>query len=108
MTEDELANLVRYYDSEEIKISTAYMDGGVDPLWPRFERAALNQITGGDAAFCRYAIWANTLRDNLLEALESLGQDKREVKRLLTRVINNLSAFSDIQNAVDPFREDDA
>ena len=33
----------RYDRNDEIVLSNAYLDGGIDPLFPRLIRAALNQ-----------------------------------------------------------------
>jgi len=62
-----------------------------------------NQMTDGEAALARYAIWANTVRDNIVEAsrLIEAGQ-KDEAQRLLVRAANSLSAFSDVQAYFDP------
>lgn len=85
--------------------SNAYPDGGLDPLWPRFERAVMNQAEGEEATLSRYAIWANTVRDNIIEAIVLMdkGSDA-ETKALLIRAANSLSAFSEIQSYFDPYR----
>lgn len=62
LTEAKLAKLIQHYDSPECKTSKAYSDGGLDPLWPRFERAALNQLNDGEATLSRHAICDNTVR----------------------------------------------
>ncbi len=42
LTEDDLRQIISSYEQEALRISTAYGDGGIDPLWPRFERAVIN------------------------------------------------------------------
>jgi len=104
LSEEALQRIIDRFSQERLVISDAYGDGGRDPLWPRFERAALNQISSGDAALSRYAIWANTVRDNIIEGLELIESGKSaEAKRLLTRAANSLSAFSEVQAYFDPF-----
>ncbi len=103
LTEQTLRLIVKKYSQDELMISEAYGDGGIDPLWPRFERAALNQMDDGDTALSRYAIWANTVRDNIISALELIDDAKpEEAGRLLTRAANAMSAFSDVQAYFDP------
>ncbi len=94
--------LDRHDTDEEIVVSTVFPDGGVDPLFPRLARAALNQADEGGATFSRYAIWANTVRDNLREASDKIRtQNYEEAERFLRRSINALSAFSEIQALFD-------
>lgn len=84
-------------------ISTAYGDGGIDPLFPRLSRAAMNQLDGGQATFSRYAIWANTVRDNVRFAIDLMGEGKQDqASSYLIRSINSLSAFAEIQALCDP------
>jgi uncharacterized protein (UPF0147 family) len=105
LTEEELHQIVRKYETKELRSSSAYGDGGIEPLWARFARAAGNQIDSGDATLSRYAIWANTVRDNIAEAIEQMeAGEKEEAKRLMVRAANSLSAFSDVQAYFDPFR----
>ena len=86
-------------------VSKAYEDGGIDSPFPRLRRAAVNQIDNGDAVFSRYAIWANTVRDNIRQAIDLLEQSSpKEARRLLVRAINSLSAFAEIQALCDPMR----
>ncbi|GFO63654.1 hypothetical protein [Geomonas paludis] len=93
----------RYKDSVHLRVSDAYPDGGVagglDLLYMRLERAALNQVCDGDATFSRYAIWANTLRDTIISCIRELGEDAANLEaiKILVQVANALSAFSDIQ-----------
>ena len=92
-----------YCNDQDILVSEAYPDGGIDPLFPRLKRAAMNQESNGDAVFSRYAIWANTVRDNLISALEHSSQNNHsESNRLIRRSVNSLSAFAEIQAIFDP------
>lgn len=94
-----LLHIVKAHDVEEVKISRAFLDAGCDPLWPRFERAAVNQYEEGQAVISRYAIWANTVRDNILEGMASLDKgDTSQAHAQLTRAVNSLSAFSELQS----------
>lgn len=94
--------LDRHDTDEEVIVSNAFSDGGVDPLFPRLARAALNQTDEGGATFSRYAIWANTVRDNLREASENVrAHNYEEAERFIRRSINALSAFSEIQALFD-------
>jgi hypothetical protein len=102
LTEERLTEIIATYDSEEMKISEAFKDGGLEPLWPRFQRAASNQMGQGEATVARYAIWANTVRDNLVEARSLMLAGRiEEAERLMIRGINSLSAFSEVQAEVD-------
>ena len=104
LTHEDLERIIQRYETDELRWSTTYGDAGIDPLWGRFARAVSNQIDGGDATTSRYAIWANTVRDNIVQAIELLDAGKKaEAKRLLTRGANSLSAFSDVQAYFDPF-----
>ena len=103
LSEGALDAIMRKYDSEELVVSRAHGDGGTDPLWPRFHRAAINQMSGGEATLSRYAIWANTVRDNIIRALELGFDSPGEARELLVRAANSLSAFSDVQAYFDPF-----
>ena len=102
MSYDKIQEIIRRYDTRELKVSKAYEDGGIDPLWPRLDRAAMNQVDGGDATVSRYGIWANTVRDNIREAISLLESKKQEdAMPLLIRAANSLSAFSEIQHFLD-------
>lgn len=98
------AIIEKYSTAHEFRISTAFPDGGVGLLMPRLGRAALNQCENGEAVFSRYAIWANTARDMIIEATKKIeqGRSEREIRPLLIEVANALSAFSDIQALFDP------
>jgi hypothetical protein len=105
VTEKEITAIIeRYSTDQEIIISTAFPDGGLGLLMPRLDRAAMNQVVDGDAMFSRYAIWANTARDTIIEASRRLsaGRSEREIRPLLVEVANSLSAFSDIQALFGP------
>jgi hypothetical protein len=68
-------------DDQQV-ISSAYADGGIEPLFPRLQRAAIDQIGSDDATYSRYAIWANTVRDNVRSAVDLLKKgDQREAER---------------------------
>lgn len=99
-------DIIRVFDREdEIIRSRAYSDGGTEGLSPRLSRAALNQIAEGAATFSRYAIWANTVRDNIIQALHLLeNRDSDEANRHLVRAANSLSAFTEIQALFDPLK----
>lgn len=87
-----------YQDDATLVISTAYSDGGDGPIIPRLERAVINQIEASDAVYSRYGIWANTVRDNLLESIKSLDAgDIEATRKHLVRSVNGLSAFADLQ-----------
>ena len=105
MDEFDLNALLESYAVNELKISRAITDGGVDPLWPRLKRAALNQESQGPAMVSRYAIWANTVRDNIIEGLQNAERgDLESAKYFLIRAANSLSAFSELQAQFDPFK----
>ena len=102
---EELINqIIEVFDREDkIVSSEAYAAGGTEGLSPRLSRAALNQIDEGDATFSRYAIWAITVRDNILHAIRLVeNQDIDEAKRFIIRAANSLSAFTEIQALTDP------
>jgi len=89
-----------------IMVSSAYGDGGLDPLFGRLQRAAVNQVEDGTATLSRYGIWANTVRDNLREALLRYDSgETQEATRLIRRSIDALSAFADIQAVCDQMRD---
>ncbi|MEW5065986.1 MAG: hypothetical protein AB1Y26_11355 [Cycloclasticus sp.] len=56
MTDRLLDEVLRTYSEERAIESDAYQSGGCGPLWPRFERAVLNQSCDGEATLPRYAI----------------------------------------------------
>ncbi len=99
LNEQELQRILERFDQQErIVVSDAYADGGTGPLFPRLERAVLNQIDEGHAVFPRYAIWANTVRDCVREAIRLIQVGEGEASLpLLRQAANSLSAFSEIQ-----------
>lgn len=103
MDREMLERIIRQYDVDTLKFSRAYGDGGIEGVWPRLERAAGNQISDGDATCSRYGIWANTVRDNVIAAIDYIKNDRpNEAEKLLIRVANNLSAYAEIQKLQDP------
>jgi len=69
MNDRELERILKKFNSDQkFIISDAYLDGGVDPLFQRLERAARDQMSHDPASLSRYAIWANTVRDNICSA----------------------------------------
>lgn len=98
--------LDRYTDDSKITKSQAFPDGGSQPPFARLERAAMNQATDGEATCSRYGIWANTVRDSVIEAIQLLEDNRHDdALALLRRSANALSAFSDIQALLDPSRD---
>ncbi len=49
LAEEYLRHLVDKFSQETLILSSTSSSGGIDPLWARFKRAAINQISGGDA-----------------------------------------------------------
>ena len=103
LTEVELSEVVSRFDVPTVVKSDAYLDGGTDPLWPRFERSVGNQMENGGATLSRYAIWANTVRDNVLAGMNAMSDgDEKLCRYYLIRAANSLSAFSEVQATFDP------
>ncbi|MBA3312086.1 MAG: hypothetical protein H0T47_02165 [Planctomycetaceae bacterium] len=77
-------------------------------LSPRLERAALNQLSAGEATMSRYVIWAETVRGIVLDAIGVLGTmpESVDATRNLTRAANSLAAFAAIQSCVDTHQPD--
>lgn len=75
-------------------------------LSARLERAAGNQLSDGEATVSRYAIWAETIRGIILDAIDKVDEvaPTSNTKRNLVRAANSLAAFSTIQQLLDPFR----
>lgn len=97
-TEEFFRSIIEKYDRNELLVSESYPDRGTDPLWARFERSVFNQQDQGEATISRYAIWANTVRDNIIEGMEAMDSgENRKAKNHLIRAANSLSAFADIQ-----------
>ena len=103
LTPDVMSAIVERYDTDRLVVSTAYADGGTEPLRGRLEGGLLNQMENGDAIAARYAIWANTVRDNIIAGMNALkAGEQTEGYRHLIRAANSLSAFSDAQAYLDP------
>ena len=101
VSENQLQEVIDSYQTEsEIVRTEVHREEGLDFLFPRLSRAALNQLTEGPATVSRYAIWADTVGNNIIAALHAT--DDRERRRLLIRAVNSLSAFSELQSLFDP------
>ena len=95
--------IAKYETMTGFNISTAYEDGGAENPFPRLGRAALNQLNGEQGAtISRYAIWANTVRDNIIEAAKLIKENPGKSLKYLEISVNSLSSFSDIQAHFDP------
>lgn len=102
LTPEILSEIMERYDTDRLLVSTAYADAGTEPLRGRLEGGLLNQMEAGDAMAARYAIWANTVRDNIIAGLDALTDGEAEVgRRHLVRAANSLSAFADAQAYLD-------
>jgi hypothetical protein len=101
--EDEMEIIIEKFDTDrEFRISQAFLDGGIDPLFGRLRRAALDQLCGDKAALSRYGIWANTVRDNIRQVdTEIENGNMSEARRLLYRAANSMSAFAELQGKFD-------
>ena len=103
LTPEILSAITQRYDTDRLLVSTAYADGGTDYLRGRLEGGLINQVEAGDAMAARYAIWANTVRDNIIAGMNALKSgEPDEGYRHLIRAANSLSAFSDAQAYLDP------
>jgi len=99
---DQIFEIIRTHDDDSrIVISQTFSDGGTGPLFGRLERAASNQVCDGGSMSSRYGIWANTVRDNLVDALAYIDEDSSDASKKITRCINSLSAFAEIQGLFD-------
>lgn len=99
MLRENLDSIIERYSKASEILENSYSDGGRSPLWPPFERAAINQIADSPMALPRYAIWANTVRDNIAEALNQLDMGHTEdARQRLVEAANSLSAFSEMQS----------
>jgi hypothetical protein len=86
----------RYDRNYKLVLSEASPDGGVDPLFPRLSRAALNQRDDGAPA--RYGFFANTVMDNIIKGMELTDSGRvNDARRHFTRAANAMSAFADHQ-----------
>ena len=93
----------KYHSSRAVILSGAYTDGGTEGglhgMGMRLARAAGNHVRADPASQARYGIWANTVRDHVLEAISALdqvGADSHSIQKLRSAA-NSLSAFADIQ-----------
>lgn len=103
--EAEIAKVIQRYDTDKLIVSTAYDDGGTEMLRGRLEGGVLNQMTNGDAMAARYAIWANTVRDNIIAGINAIKAGApNEGYAHLIRAANSMSAFSDAQALLDPLK----
>ena len=103
--EEQIAEIIaRYSTSEQLLISDAFGDAGLEPLLPRLKQAALDYAHDADSTVSRYAVWANTVRDHIIHALDRLehGESEQDVRASLIEAANSLSAFSEIQTLFDP------
>lgn len=98
----EIDAIIEKYSSTELISSDTFCTNGLEPLSGRLARAAINQRENGVATISRYAIWAETVRDNVIEAINlSKSGDNEKADIFLTKVANSLSAFSEIQKTFD-------
>lgn len=103
LTEAQLSEIINKYSTSNDILMNYFTDGGTEPLWARFRRAASNQISNGPATVSRYAIWANTVRDNIIEAIFRIDNEiNNDVIKILIKSANSLSAFSEVQSYMDP------
>lgn len=102
LSHQKLIEIINHYNASPEILSNTFPDGGIEKLWSRLERAASNQIEHGEAAISRYAIWANTVRDHISEAIHliEMGKNAESIK-LLISAAKSLSAFSEIQSYFD-------
>lgn len=103
LTPELIERITQRYDTDQLLISKAYADAGVKALRCRLQGGLINQMEGGDAMASRYAIWANTVRDNIIAGMTALKAGQTDEGYLhLIRAANSLSAFSDAQAYLDP------
>lgn len=102
LTRSQLSIIINKYSNSNKVLDNSYQDGGVEPLWARFERAASNQILNAPSTLSRYAIWANTVRDIIKESISKInGKDSERAIKILVNAANTLSAFSEVQSRLD-------
>ncbi len=103
LTPDVISAIVERYETDRLVLSTPYADGSTEHLKVRLQDGLINQMENGDAMAARYAIWANTVRDNIIAGMNALkAGEPTEGYRHLIRAANSLSAFSDAQAYLDP------
>ena len=102
-TADALIELIERFETADRPLrGDAYVDGGLDALFPRLVRAAINQLEGGPATLPRYGIWANGLRDHIAAAMQLMVQgDTDAAMPLLVRAHNAMAAFAEVQARLD-------
>lgn len=99
---EQASKIIKEYSKDVLVAPKAFGDGGLEPLWGRFERALLNQVENGEVTVSRYAIWANTVRDNILEGMELANKgDLEKANHHFVRAANSLAAFSEAQSLFD-------
>lgn len=105
LTAEQLQALIDRYDQPALIVSEAYAGSPIDRVWSSFWGGAMNQAEGSDAMAARYAIWANTVRDSIIAGMKAMeAGDADEGQALLTRAVNSLSAFADVQACLDPMK----
>ncbi len=105
LSAEQLQALIERYDQPGLIVSEAYADSPLDRVWSSFWGGALNQAEGGAAMASRYAIWANTVRDSIIEGMKAMEAGRADEGRaLLVRAVNSLSAFADVQAYLDPMQ----
>jgi hypothetical protein len=111
LSEAELIRIIQTFDNDESLVPYTAMEvrealplQDSTMLSARLERAALNQLAEVEATVSRYAIWAETVRGIVLDALISVGESPQHeaTKRNLTKAANSLAAFSTVQSRLDP------
>ena len=105
LSHDRMSEIMQKYETDRLLVSTAYADAGTEFLRARLEGALINQMDGGGEAFnARSAIWANTVRDNIIAGMNALKAGKAEEGfSHLVQAANSLSAYADAQAFLDPF-----
>ena len=99
---DSITRICDQYKGDELIVSRGFTDEGIEPLMMRLERAAINQAENQISTFSRYGIWANTVGNNIREAIALLeGSGHEEAIQFLVKSANSLSAFSNIQELAD-------
>ena len=105
LSAEQLQALIDRYDQPELIVSEAYADSPIDRVWSSFWGAAMDQAEGGDAMAARYAIWADTVRDSIIEGVKAMeAGDADDGRAFLIRAANSLSAFADVQACLDPMK----
>ncbi len=91
--------------ARELLPERPFPDGGTTMLFPRLERAAMNQASDGSATLSRYGIWAQTAHDHVVAAMEHLSAMEVDAAHaLLLQVANSLTAFAEVLRILDEER----